>query len=1011
MSWLGKLATLLIAFVISGAVAFAQTKTVSGTVIDDFGEPVIGANVISSSTNGTITDVDGNFKLSNVPENGSLTISFIGYATQTVSVAGQSVIKVALKEEGEDLEEVVVVGYGVQKKKDLTGSVASVKAGDLQKVAAANPMQAMQAKVPGVDLSASDGQAGAGVSIQLRGSRSILASNSPLVLVDGVEYGSTIDIPASDIESMDILKDAASTAIYGTKGANGVIIITTKRGSKDAKTKVNVNAYLSINNATGITSPMYGKKEVQRLIDAADYKAAAGNNWDFNTAHNTAEGLLGGAVHAYSGLNIYNDVIANDSYTDWMDHILQTGYTQNYEVSINGGGKKTNFSVGASLMDDAGMMKNDEYKRYTIRANVDHEVNKMVKIGTSLSYAYKNNDKRNSGVYNLAQKMTSITHAYDAEGNIIKKPSYFYDAHANPLLDEIDGAYQRNIITSRFFGSAYAQLTPVKGLTIKSNFTLDRQNVRDGLYQDFESVGRFQTPTTSYISNGREDKTKFVWQNTANYLVPMESKHSLTLLLGHEMTQSIDEATSIAGDAGAEHFYNSSFYDLSKIATPDTKSSYVKTSMVSGFARANYSYAGKYLLQASVRADGSSVLAEGKKWGVFPSVSAGWRLIDEKFMEGAQEWMDNLKLRASWGLSGNAAIDAYQTLATVNTIVPSSTYKAPMSMANPDLTWEKTSAINFGLDFGFLNNRIGGSIEYYITNTFDLLYFMTAPASSVYTSTLSNIGETKGHGFEMSLNANPLRTDDFSWTLDASLTLARDEVKKLRDGVDEVITGNQILRVGEPISAYYQYEVDGCWNIGEFDKYLAEHPDFEKPFAEYGNPGTSKAIDQNNDGKIDDGDKIVYNRAPKAIVGLTNTFAYKNFTLSVQAMARLGGYMDYNGYALFTYDNSNWGDLDYWTPNNTGALIPSPGIEKNGAFFQSAIKMQKADYFKIKDITLSYDFDKSLLNKALISNARVYCSLKNFITASHIDGYDSERGGSVTFPLSKQVVVGLNLTF
>ena len=491
------------------AVAFAQ-NTIKGTVKDATGDPVIGANVLEKGTNnGTITDFEGNYTLTNVKANATLVFSYIGYVSQEIKVNGQTTINATIQEDSKNLEEVVVIGYGAVKKKDLTGSVASVSTSDLAKVAGANALSAMQAKVPGVDLTQSDGQAGSGVSMKLRGNRSILASNDPLVLVDGVEYGSTLDIPASEIESMDILKDAASTAIYGTKGANGVIIITTKRGKAGSKTNVNFSAYLSFNSPTGVVKPMYGDKEVQRLVDAENYKTASQNGWDFSTGTATAQGLLG--VADRNGIKLYDDVIANGSYTDWLDLILQNSVSQNYEVNVNGGTAKTNFSIAMSYMNDKGLMKNDQYNRYTGRANIDHKINNIVKVGTSLSFTYKDNDKRNGSVYNQALKMTTITHPYLEDGTINYKPSYFYDAHCNPLLDEVEGAYQRNIETTRFFGSAYLQLNPIKNLTYKSNLTLDRSNSRDGQYQDMYSVGRYQTPQTSYISNANSISTKLVW--------------------------------------------------------------------------------------------------------------------------------------------------------------------------------------------------------------------------------------------------------------------------------------------------------------------------------------------------------------------------------------------------------------------------------------------------------------------------------------------------------------------
>ena len=997
-------------------------QKVSGTVKDANGDPIIGATVMESGTqNGTITDLDGNFTL-DLKNGGSLNVSYVGMKPQTIATNGKSSFEVKLEDDATTLNDVVVVGYGTMKKKDLTGSVASVKTDDIAKVAGANVLQAIQARVPGVDVQQSSGEAGGKNSINIRGMRSVTASNSPLIIVDGVEYGSTIDIPASDIESMDILKDASSTAIYGTKGANGVIIITTKRG-KAGKTNVNFNAYWSFNSPTSAVKAMYGDKEVQRWTDRENYQAdfKSGNWGESNVAiHDFGNDQLPDNTYV-------SDLIANGDYTDWYDYIFQNSTTQNYEIGVQGGNEKTNFNLSLALMSDRGLMKNDKMNRYNGRFNIDHIINKVFKVGGSFAFTYKDHNARNGGVFNATRKMTSIAHAYSVEdGSIIKTPNIYYTAHVNPLMDEGEN-YSSNIETTRFLGSAYAQANIIKGMVFKSQLSVDRSNSRTGTYQDFESVGRFQAPSTTAISNATGVSTKYTWQNTLNYNLALDELNNLGFLLGHEMFQTVSEGLNLTGTAGKNHFFNSTFYDVKKISS-DVKygSDYTKSAMLSYFGRVNYSYADKYLFQASLRADGSSVLADGHKWGYFPSLSAGWRITEEKFMQSTKSWLDNLKLRLSWGLSGNAAVDPYQTMATVYATTPNSaTDFIPMFMSNSELEWEKTSAFDLGLDFSFLNGRLGGAIDLYWSKTYDLLYYKKAPASSVFTSVLSNIGESKGHGVEITLNAVPVMSKDFRWDVNASATFARDEITKLADGLSKNIDGQTGYIVGEPISIYYDYEVGDCWGVGEYAKYCEDYKartgnDFTAPKDGYGTPGTMKIIDLNDDGKITEDDKRVYNRSPKTILGLTNTISYKNFSLSIQMMARLGGYFAYDkNNALGLDDNdANWADINYWTPTNTATKFPSPGSTEKAqkaiyTEYKTALLYEKANYFKIKDITLSYNFEKEWLKALHMANARVYCSLKNFITINALDNdnYDPERGGSINFPLAKQFVLGLNVTF
>lgn len=1006
-------------------VGYAQ-QTVTGTVKDASGEPMIGVTVMADGQAAAVTDIDGNFSIPDVKPSTNLTFSYVGYLDQNVKVGSQSSVSITMKEDEQQLDQVVVVGYGTMKKKDLTGSVASVKADDIAHVAAANAMQAMQAKVPGVDLTQSDGQAGGGISIKLRGNRSILGSNDPLVIVDGVEYGTTIDINPNDIESMDILKDAASTAIYGTRGANGVIIITTKRGQA-GKTRVNFSFYNSWNSPTSTATSMYGDREVNRLIDKSEYKqnyATYAQTGTWGTAVVTPEDVLTESLaDGTSTLDIYKD----KSYTDWGDMLLRNSTTQDYEIGVGGGNEKTNFNISLGMMNDRGIMKNDKMNRYNGRANIDHRINKMFKVGTSLQFTYKSNDRRNSGVYSQALKMTTITHAYLNDGTINATPNPWYAAHCSPLLDDVPGAYQRNVESTRFFGNAYVEFTPIKGLMYRSQFAVNRNNSRDGLYQDYQSQGRYQAPSTNYISSTNRTVTRYTWDNTLNYNTNFGSdKHDFTALLGHEMWQDVTEQTQVYGDAGTTHYYESAFYDLSKIGSPTIDNEYIKQSMVSVFGRVNYSYLDRYLFQASLRADGSSTLADGHKWGWFPSVSLGWRISEEKFMEGTRSWLSNLKLRASWGLSGNAAIDPYSTLGALsaynvyyylggNDLVG----KIPSSMANKDLTWEKTSSFDIGLDYGILNGRINGTFDLYWNHTYDLLFYKTAPASSVFPSVIDNIGKTKGFGVELGINADVIRTKDFTWNAALSYSHMTDEITELTEGVDKYLTGTTARAVGERVNTFYDYKALGTWGIGEFDQELARYqaegitPSFP---AHYGDPGTLKIADVNNDGKIDaDHDKIFYDKDPNHIFGFNNTFTYKDISLSVQMMARLGGYIEYGMNDQLNYESANWGSIDYWTPANQNAKFPSPGLGADQQWtyntYASSLMYEKANFFKIKDITLAYNLPKNWIRHIGMSSARVYMSMKNYITFSSIDDYDPERGGSIAFPLQKQIILGVNVEF
>ncbi|GAO31357.1 SusC/RagA family TonB-linked outer membrane protein [Geofilum rubicundum] len=1020
--------TLFRCFAIAGAVlvsafAYAQTsRTVTGTVSDSGGYPLPGVNVVIQGTaTGTITNVDGVYSLEVPnPENSALLFSYIGFQQETVAIGNLTTIDVVLENDFVGLDEVVAIGYGVVRRKDLTGSVGSVDAEEIEKVTSSNAMQAIQGKVPGVDIQQSSGEAGSGVNINLRGNRSLTASNSPLILVDGIEYGSTLDINPSDIESMDVLKDASSTAIYGSRGANGVILITTKRGQAGVS-NVTFKSFMSTNMPTNVPQVMYGRKEVQRLIDRANYAAdeASGNWGDSNLL---VEEVLTESGEDFSEMDVYD----NNSYTDWLDMILQDGTTQNYEVSITGGEKNTTFSLSSGAMFEEGLMKNDQLGRYNGRLSVDHKVNDYFKTGASMLLTYRDHDARNASVFGQALKMTSIAHPYTEDGEIIESPNPRYAAHVNPLLDEVDGAYSRNTESTRLFGNYFVEITPFEGLLFRSNFGFDLDKMRRGTYQDFLSVARAQTQRTSYISYENQSRHKYTWENVLTYDTDFDNgRHTLTAMLGQSMDQTIYEQSMVQGDAGPEHYYNSTFYDLTKIAqlTPPT-SDWEKINHISYFGRVNYQLDNKYLLTVSMRADGSSPLASDNKWSSFPSVSGAWRVSEESFMEGTRGMMTNLKLRASWGITGNSAIEPYQTLGTLSTRQSyyfidgrDIAFNIPDNYGNDQLKWETTEAINLGVDFGFANNRISGNIDVWSSNTYDLLYFKSAPPSETYPSIIDNIGETKATGLEIGLNTAVVRNSFITYNINWSYSTFTDEVVAIGEGLTKNQFGREAHIVGEPVSVFYDYEADGNWDVGEFDAYLAamqdENPDFTSNYiSNYGMPGSIKIIDRNNDGQLDDEDKITYNRSPKHILGMNNNVTIGDFDLSVLVYARLGGYIEYGMNSQLNFESANWGDLDYWTLDNKDAKFPNPGTESSThANYGSSLLYEKANYVKIRDVTLGYSLPTNVIGNIGLTSVRVYGSLKNYFTFSDIDNYDPERGGSINFPLAKQMVFGLSVQF
>jgi TonB-dependent starch-binding outer membrane protein SusC len=1006
------LVILLLMFLSS--VTYAQNaRTVTGKVTDKKGMVLPGANVVvQGTTTGVQADISGNYQIIvEDPSNAVLEYSFIGYIAQKIVLGSQTIINVELDEEAIGLDEVIVIGYGTVKKRDLTGSVAAMKSSEITKTATNNALQSMQGKISGLDITKASGESGSDVIVELRGNRSINASNDPLFLVDGIEYGSTLDLNASDIASIDVLKDASSTAIYGTRGANGVIIITTKKGTSGTagKSKVSFNSYVSFNSPTNLPKLMSVQQDYLLIAERQRYNAEkATSAWGTTSLDNyPPETVLSQTVNAPYEKSVYQ--LYTEGGVSWFDMILRNTVSTNNELSLSGGNEKTTFAFSLGYLNENGILLNDNLKRYNGRINLDHKITKNLTAGINLQYTFRDWDRRADNIYSQLIKMHAMAEPYLSDGTILDRPSELAISHTNPLLNEVPGYYVNNIRNNRMFGNLFLDWEIINGLRFKSVLGIDQQSSREGEYEDYMCTANYQFGRGSSFSALNSETFNYTFENTLNYSLLIENKHDIQILAGQSAQQNLFESHGASGIGSFDHYLKSSFYDLSFIPTAGRAltNDYIKKNMLSYFGRVNYKLLNKYLLTATLRADGSSVLSTGNKWGYFPSVAAAWVLSEEPFIRSVNQ-INNLKLRLSWGQAGNAAIDPYKTLTILGMDKIPYTYgsqlvqgQVPANLGNPDLTWETTSTYDAGLDLTLFHERVSTTLDFYYSQTNNLLVYKGLPASSVYPQVLENVGKTENIGFEAALNLRIINKSDFTWNSDITFSTNRDKIVSLASGeTQDVSIPDAALIVGQPVRAFYNYEANGCWKIDEAAEALT-----------YGKvPGDIKIVDSNNDGVIDELDKRIYNKSPKYIFGWNNTVSYKGISLSALVYSRIGQWLryDYNtAYKPTEADGSP--AVDFWTPENQNAKFPRPGIASQNDM--PALAFEKASFLKIKEVILSYNLPKEVISRIGVTNLRIYGSLQNYFTFSNLDNYDPERGGAISNPLSKQMVFGLNLEF
>ena len=990
-------------------------RTVTGRITDQNGESLIGVNVVESGTaNGTVTDVDGNYSLRLTSSNPILNISYIGYTTLTINVGGRAVINVILEEEVSSLDEVVVVGYGVMRKSDITGSVASVNTEEMKLYPATNITEMLRGRASGINVTNTSGRPGSTSNITIRGVRSLNASNLPLYVVDGTPVTATefATINSEDVSSIEILKDAASQAIYGARAANGVLLVTTKRGAA-GKSEVTFSSSLSSQHLWR-NFDFYSPAEFFELR-----KQAIANDNGVEASTLTPEEVLydDEALAAYeSGRS-----------TDWESLMFDPALLQTYNLGIRGGNNKTKVSANFGYVDHKGMVVTGSgYKRGNLRLNIDHEVYSWLSMGFNTSFA-KTKTETEAGVFSDHITRSPFGMPYDEEGNI--KQYINSTGDKNPFYDAQYIKDETTTDITRLNG--FLDIRPFKGITYRLNASWYNRFGESGDYKKAEYTGGGSAGSISHSKS-----QNYLIENILNYSVPFSNKdHSL----GFTGVQSWDYTYTTSLGFGAnkvpvDEFWWNMIADGEVTSRTRTVNENVLLSYV---GRAQYSYLERYILNMSVRHDGSSRLAKGRRWATFPSVAVAWRISEEPFLKGVDQ-ISNLKVRVSHGMVGNQeGIGNYTTLGTTvdyrmefgdNYFMG---YLPGNSLPNPKLKWETTASTNFGLDFGFFHHRLNGTIEYYNTQTTNLLVSRSINGVLGYTSMLDNLGETRTTGLDLSLNGDIIRNKNLTWSLGTNFSTFNNEIIKIDDKVDE--EGNPVDDVsnnwfiGEPINVYYTYKPDGIYQYSDFDlvegKYVLK-PTFDsdgdgiadKAIERNDNiePGKVKIMDKNNDGKIDADDRYVIHRDPKFVASVFTSLEFRGFDFFMDWYTVYGRKIQ----NAHLYDANRGGSLqgklngvkvNYWTPDNPSNEWPRPTHNSN-VTYQSSLSLQDASYIRLRSMTLGYTVPAKVTRQAKIENIRLYLTATNLLTFTDFLSYSPEFTPA-GYPEPKQYTLGINFTF
>lgn len=982
---------------------------VTGKVADEKGEGLPGVNILVKGTQvGTSTNTDGSFSLK-VPDQGSvLVFSFVGFISREIAVGGQTHMEVTLQVDTKSLEEVVVVGYGTIKKSDVTGSVASVKAQELTAYPAIGTVQALQGRAAGVQIQANNGEPGAAFKVRIRGGSSINASSDPIYVVDGFVGGALP--PPEDIESIEILKDASATAIYGSRGANGVIMVTTKRGSS-GKPRIELNTSFS------------SQTEINRLE------------------------LLNAQQFLDYVQEIRPNVVSQGADTDWQDQVLRKGGIQNHQLSIAGGSEAVRYYVSGAFYDQKGIILNSGYSRYSVTSNIDIRATKRLNLGLNMfvQRVSRQQSKTQEGSGSLTPGVIASAFKFEPDQPIRDASGKFTVARLNDPIDNpyaIASQLENTSLNDRIQANLYGEYTILPDLKFRTTLAATTNSGRTGEY----------TPTT--LNEGRtvggrasvngSKSTLLLNENYFTYSKTIGSNHDLSAMLGYSYQTSSSENW---GGTGQSFITDAvSYWNLGGSSVWQSPTSgLTEWQLASYYARVTYSLSDRYLFTGNIRRDGSSNFSRNHKWAVFPSGAFAWKMSSEPFMQNVHA-VSHWKWRASYGLTGNQAIDPYQTMArfsNVFTVINGVTVNAvrPTTVANDDLTWETTRQLDFGTDISLFNNRLNLTADYYRRVTSDLLFSVQLPQYSGYTSQLQNIGSVENKGFEITINTRNL-TGDFKWNTDLNLSANRNKVLKLPGGTD-IMYGSgpghlvglgqtQILREGSPVGSFFGWIYDGVYQQG--DEFIPGGgfetvPGGEKFRDIDGVKDANGQLTGQPDKALNSDDRtIIGNPHPKLTWGLNNDFSWKGFDLNIFFQASQGN--DLLSYTLMELNllsginNATVEALNRWTPNNTDTDVPKAFVGRTRRV--STRWIHDGSFVRLKNIALAYNLPQSVLSRLHISKLRIYASAQNILTFTQYKGYDPEvnysSDGNVnsnrnlgldygSYPNAKSYTIGLNIGF